>query len=87
MTRDAGDSQGEELKKSERLVSGNGGDLLPPRAGLLSVQAVTSPCPVSGVGDVTDPKGLDSLSHHKLGLDVRINFRLPNRVLEVEAQA
>lgn len=42
---------------------------------------------MSGVRDVTDPRGLDPLSHHKLGLDVRVDFRLPNGVLEVEAQA
>lgn len=29
----------------------------------------------------------DSLSHHKLRLDVWVDFRLPNGVLEVEAQA
>lgn len=38
-----------------------------------------------GVGDV-QAQG-DSLSHHKLGLDVWVDFRLPNGVLEVEAQA
>lgn len=57
----------------------------PPRAGPLSVQSVSSSCPVYGVGDV-QAQG-DSLSHHKLGLDVWVDFRLPNGVLEVEAQA
>lgn len=33
------------------------------------------------------PKGLDPLSHHELGLDVRVDFRLPDGVLEVETQA
>lgn len=36
---------------------------------------------------MTDPRGLDPLSHHKLGLNIRVNFRLPDRVLKVEAQA
>lgn len=74
-------------KESERLVSGIGGDLVPPRAGPLSVHSVASSCPVYGIGDVQTPRGLDPLSHHKLGLDVRVDFRLPNGVLEVEAQA
>lgn len=55
MTRDAGQTtRGGAKKESERLVSGNGGDLLPPppRAGPLSVQSVSSSCPVCGVGDV-----------------------------------
>lgn len=50
VTRDAGQTIGEELKKNQRLVSGDGGDLLPPRAGLLSVQAVAPHPPTSGVG-------------------------------------
>lgn len=54
VTRDAGQTtRGGAKKESERLVSGNGGDLLPrPRAGPLSVQSVSSSCPVCGVGDV-----------------------------------
>lgn len=60
---------------------------MPPRAGPLSVHSVASSCPVYGIGDVQTPRGLDPLSHHKLGLDVRVDFRLPNGVLEVEAQA
>lgn len=88
VTRDAGQRGGGEVKKeSERLVSGNGGDLLPPRAGLLSVQAVVPHPPCVWGGDVTDPRGLDPLSHYELGLDVRVDFRLPDGVLEVEAQA
>lgn len=78
---------GRVTKESERLVSGNGGDLLPPRAGLLRVQAVVPHPPRVWGGDVTDPRGLDPLSHYEFRLDVRVDFRLPDGVLEVEAQA
>lgn len=57
-----------------------------PRAGLSVQAAVPHPPRVWG-GDVTDPRGLDPLSHYELGLDVRVDFRLPDGVLEVEAQA
>lgn len=57
-----------------------------PRAGLGVQAAVPHPPRVWG-GDVTDPRGLDPLSHYELGLDVRVDFRLPDGVLEVEAQA